>query len=352
MKKTMVLCAVLFLCSWAAVAQEMEMVRTDMPSRVEGMFMRSNFTQGTDPVFADAFADELEGTLPMLWKATRGNVEVGNVGGKGCLRFANETTVEPLNQPHLSDQCTFELDFFCPGDGLDFQHTIGTNNEKWGQSFQLHLSTNEYRLVYRTPDDMGRSSMGQLPSQFFQLGNWNHLAITYDRHRLTAYVNGKQICEVTDCKQPSTLWLSHDEWNAFRNANANAVTNIMVCNGIVPLTYQMERQSNIVIRTIAFANDSTLAPQAMTAITQLRNLLRQQSNMVVAIECHDDLTQSDSVALERTQLQANAIVERLVAMGIQADRLVAKGMGNSAPLANDKTPLDCAKNRRVVISKQ
>ncbi len=73
MKKTMVLCAVLFLCSWAAVAQEMEMVKTDMPSRVEGMFMRSNFTQGTDPVFADAFADELEGTLPMLWKVVKNN---------------------------------------------------------------------------------------------------------------------------------------------------------------------------------------------------------------------------------------------------------------------------------------
>lgn len=344
-KKTITLLAGMLLLTLTATAQ------VTTPSRVEGMFMRSSFTQGTDIVVADDFADELEATLPIQWKATRGAIEVGNVGGIPCLRFANQTTAELVNQPQLAEQCTFEMDFFCPADGLDFQHSIGAENAQWGHSFQLNLSTNEYHLVYRTPDDMGRSSMGQLPIQFFQVGNWNHLAISYDRHRLVAYINGKQIFEVSDCKQPSTLWLSHDEWNTFHNANANAVTNIVVCNGIEPLEMQMER-SSFTTRSIAFAGDTLLAPISMTVITRLRNVMRQQTNMKLTVECHADLTMSDSVALELTQRQANAIVERLVAMGIEAERLEAKGMGNANPLANGKTPADRTRNRRVVFIKQ
>ena len=53
-----------------------------------------------------------------------------------------------------------------------------------------------------------------------------------------------------------------------------------------------------------------------------------------------------------SEQRAQAIVNKLVEMGIAANRLVAKGMGQSAPLADNSTDEGRAKNRRVEFIKK
>jgi len=53
-----------------------------------------------------------------------------------------------------------------------------------------------------------------------------------------------------------------------------------------------------------------------------------------------------------SEQRAQAIVNKLVEMGIAANRLTAKGMGQSAPLADNSTDEGCAKNRRVEFVKK
>ena len=53
-----------------------------------------------------------------------------------------------------------------------------------------------------------------------------------------------------------------------------------------------------------------------------------------------------------SEQRAQAIVNKLVEMGIAANRLFAKGMGQSAPLADNSTDEGRAKNRRVEFIKK
>ena len=53
-----------------------------------------------------------------------------------------------------------------------------------------------------------------------------------------------------------------------------------------------------------------------------------------------------------SEQRAQAIVNKLVEMGIVANRLFAKGMGQSAPLADNSTDEGRAKNRRVEFIKK
>jgi uncharacterized repeat protein (TIGR01451 family) len=70
----------------------------------------------------------------------------------------------------------------------------------------------------------------------------------------------------------------------------------------------------------------------------------------VLVEVHDDGTGDKLESLARTQRQADAARDALVAAGVPAARIKAKGRGSLAPVAGVKTRDGRALNRRVVIT--
>jgi len=67
------------------------------------------------------------------------------------------------------------------------------------------------------------------------------------------------------------------------------------------------------------------------------------------IEGHTDSTGSDEYNMKLSQRRADAVKSYLVEHGISADRLTAKGYGETKPIASNKTASGRAKNRRVEI---
>jgi outer membrane protein OmpA-like peptidoglycan-associated protein len=67
------------------------------------------------------------------------------------------------------------------------------------------------------------------------------------------------------------------------------------------------------------------------------------------IEGHTDSQGSDEYNLKLSERRANAVKDYLISKGISADRLEAKGYGESKPVATNKTAAGRAKNRRVEI---
>ncbi|MDO4191054.1 MAG: LamG-like jellyroll fold domain-containing protein [Bacteroidales bacterium] len=322
---------------------------TTNPSRIESTFMRSEFVQGREIIFANDFSTEPIGAIPTTCNTTEGTVEIGERESQQFLLFSNHSKINLNDQPELSDQCTIEFDFFCGSHDYDFQYTVGANNNKWGESFQLNISTNEYRLVYRTPDDMGKASMGQLPTTMFRTNAWNHVAITYSRHMLTAYINGTSIFKVENCKQPSTLWFAHNEWEQFRNNKINAITNIVIANEIIPFDVNIEQERRLESHSIVFESDTLLAPQSMTDIYRLRNFMQRHSDLSVIIEQHTNGEPNDEALTTLTQRQAEIIATRLTAMGIAAERITAKGVGTNEILVDPHSQNSNAINKRTIL---
>ena len=56
--------------------------------------------------------------------------------------------------------------------------------------------------------------------------------------------------------------------------------------------------------------------------------------------------------MKLSQKRAQAVVDKLVSLGISADRLTAVGKGQEEPIADNSTEEGRAQNRRVVFVKQ
>jgi OOP family OmpA-OmpF porin len=69
--------------------------------------------------------------------------------------------------------------------------------------------------------------------------------------------------------------------------------------------------------------------------------------MVVEISAHTDDKGSDVYNTKLSQLRAESVVRFISLKGINKDRMLAKGYGESAPAVANDTDENRAKNRRV-----
>jgi outer membrane protein OmpA-like peptidoglycan-associated protein len=113
----------------------------------------------------------------------------------------------------------------------------------------------------------------------------------------------------------------HDEMKKFIDRNEPYILNI----NFIPGTYQMEPGSSAVLNVLA-------------------TYLFQHSELNVVIRGHVCCENNKRASKKRAQ----AVVKRLVEMGVDKSRLKAIGMSNSEPLVSpERTESDRQKNRRV-----
>lgn len=97
-------------------------------------------------------------------------------------------------------------------------------------------------------------------------------------------------------------------------------------------------------------NKAKLFPNAEAKLNDVATALTQQDpDSPIIVEGHADSQGDDQHNLELSQERANAVREYLVARGIAADRVIAKGFGEERPIADNKSAEGRANNRRVEI---
>lgn len=97
-------------------------------------------------------------------------------------------------------------------------------------------------------------------------------------------------------------------------------------------------------------NKSKLFPGAQQRLNEVARALSQQSSdSQIIVEGHADAQGNDDHNLVLSQARAEAVREYLISRGLDADRVVAKGYGESRPIADNGSPEGRANNRRVEI---
>jgi outer membrane protein OmpA-like peptidoglycan-associated protein len=97
------------------------------------------------------------------------------------------------------------------------------------------------------------------------------------------------------------------------------------------------------------ARVSSFAPAAQTKVTSLAQLLAGNPDYKISIEAHTDNKGTPDELQSLTQERAQAIADKIVSLGTNQDRVEAKGMGATLPVAANTTVANRAKNRRVEI---
>ncbi|MBF0212862.1 MAG: OmpA family protein [Magnetococcales bacterium] len=120
-----------------------------------------------------------------------------------------------------------------------------------------------------------------------------------------------------------------------------------------PIGAQVNRLGCWVLEHLQFAfGSANIEPTSLPTLKRAVDVLADNPKLKVEIQGHTDnigtAAVNDALSLQR----AKAVMEFLIAQGITADRLTAKGYGFAQPIAPDNDPVSRAINRRVELKPQ
>ena len=113
---------------------------------------------------------------------------------------------------------------------------------------------------------------------------------------------------------------------------------------------QMEVGTKITLRNVFFDVDkATLRPESEAELAKLVEVLKNNKSMKIQISGHTDSDGNEDHNLKLSEERAHAVVDYLVAKGIDAYRLTFKGFGETKPVVANDTPENKQMNRRTEI---
>ncbi|MBP2283249.1 outer membrane protein OmpA-like peptidoglycan-associated protein [Flavobacterium sp. CG_23.5] len=98
-------------------------------------------------------------------------------------------------------------------------------------------------------------------------------------------------------------------------------------------------ETEIILKPIYFDNNkSVITPQGAAELDKLAYAMSQNDKLVIYIKAHTDSRGTDEYNIDLSQRRANSTVQYLISKGITADKLSAKGFGES------ELKIDCKEN--------
>jgi len=97
---------------------------------------------------------------------------------------------------------------------------------------------------------------------------------------------------------------------------------------------------------------STIKPDSAETLDAAAAALKSAGELRVEVAGHTDNVGSPEANLKLSQDRAQAVMAALTERGVKAERLTAKGYGQTAPVADNRTEDGRAKNRRVELVKK
>jgi OOP family OmpA-OmpF porin len=96
-------------------------------------------------------------------------------------------------------------------------------------------------------------------------------------------------------------------------------------------------EGDIVIEGIEYdLNKTTLRPESKKILDKIYDLIHANDNLSIEVNAHTDTRGSDTYNMKLSAGRAQSCVDYLISKGIQAERIVAKGYGETKPLISDE----------------
>lgn len=339
------------------------------PKSLEATYAKSDFVPGDEIIFEDNLYGEQLGEFPSRWDLERGVAEIAKVNGETVIAMAgNDSWIKPLmadySTDYLGDVFTveydmlyddskkdgapnIEIDFMAPGQRRDNEiytltYYLGSDKQSVSMSYVKNGSTS----VNSTDGEASSGSQLVLND-----GQWHHYAISFNKRALKVYIDGVRVINIPNAKAGAG-------WITFFNGsnepeNVTYLKNVRIAKGAVPLYDRMMTDGKIITYGITFdVGKSTIKPESMGEINRIVQLMNENPELKFSVEGHTDNTGSAASNQKLSEQRSEAIVAKLVEMGIEESRLTAVGKGQNSPIADNNTDEGRAKNRRVEFVKQ
>jgi outer membrane protein OmpA-like peptidoglycan-associated protein len=314
----------------------------------EMAYAKSDFVPGDEIIFDDDLAGEQLGEFPSQWDLIKGNAEISKVDGANVIYFDVSTTLAPLMKNpknYLTDSYTVEFDFYVSKDVKGWwKIELMGENDRPKSKIELWSEPSADRTIegsWETTTGEYRSSGSKAD---LSAEGWHHIAISFNKRALKVYFDGLRTMNVPNVAQAN--------WFRIYATQKHYIKNIRIAKGAVPLYDRMMTDGKIITYGIMFdVGKSIIKPESMGEINRIVKLIQDNPNLKFSVEGHTDNTGNAASNQTLSEARSKAVVDKLVEMGVAADRLQSAGKGQTSPLADNNTDEGRAKNRRVEFVK-
>lgn len=314
----------------------------------QGVWRNYDFIPGKRVMFASDWESARVGRIPRDIRFISGNIQIVELGGKKVLEATSESVFEiPLDEP-LPESFSLEYEgkaarlnagtfvYFEPFSepGLRYQtypnHYLQLRGGESGIQFQNGF-------VSSTPNTRAASEDGLAPVKF-----------QYDQGYAILYLGSDRIAQMPNASVPRGNAL---EFRILASPDYPAyVSDIVVAYDIDDPYSTLMDSGEFTTRGILFdTGQSRLRPESTTALNQILEMLEDHDDLNIVIEGHTDSQGDDNSNQTLSEDRAMAVKRFLENQGISANRLSARGMGESQPVADNGTEAGRQQNRRVVL---
>ena len=313
-----------------------------------------DFVPGDEVIFEDSPSrDEENGEFPSRWDLFKGSAEIGEMNGEPVIMFLNGggyivPYIENSNEDYLPEIFTVEFDaWFEKGD--DFRRYWVYFHDKKNQrvdglNSDLEVYANGIEFMNTNKRYPGRESNNWAVEP---KGRWAHISIAYTKGKFKAYMDDTRLINIPHLVgNPYGLTIEGERDKMY-------IKNIRIAKGGVKYYDRVLSDGKIIVNGIRFdVNKATIKPESMGAINKIYKILNAHPELKFSVEGHTDSDGDEAANLKLSEARAKAVMDKLISMGIAADRLSYKGFGESKPLYPNTTVEGKANNRRVEFVKQ
>ena len=320
-----------------------------------------DFVPGETVSFEDNLEGEQNGEFPSQWDLIDGYVENALFEDENVIRFPIESsgaTIKPLLKKegdYLPDKFTIEFDMYLSHRTSKYAVMF------WDKGKSYHRPTELGDIgVIEVGYDQGASYDGgrlhrNLPKESQKAyPHWRHVAISFNVRALKIYMDQDRLLMLPNVKgNPTSISLKGSTYDSGHTGDyPTLVKNIRIAEGAVALYDRFITDGKIIANGIKFdTGNATLRPESMGIINEIVKLMKQHPEIKFSIEGHTDSDGETAFNQNLSELRANTVMNELIAQGIDVNRMVSKGLGESSPIADNSTPEGKANNRRVEFVK-
>ena len=143
---------------------------------------------------------------------------------------------------------------------------------------------------------------------------------------------------------------SHTAQLKVTDSRGNICTESVAYSGAIEFLPTAEKP--LILRGVNFATaKAVLIGDSKQILDRVTQSLIDHPDVRIEVAGHCDSQGADAYNLKLSDQRANAVRNYLIEKGVAADRLVAKGYGETRPIADNNTPEGRAENRRVELTR-
>jgi OOP family OmpA-OmpF porin len=332
-------------------------------------YSKYDFVPGAKVIFYDDFSQDAVGDFPALWN-TNGSAEVvtTNLFPGNWMRFVMNECVWTDALLNLPENYTIEFDAIPIGglegagmSGWNMRLMQAKNVKAWDSGTVPGQGGFWFRVEYFGRPGYGTWLYGTECEQLKLSGNVEgdqykekinqkyHIAIWVQKSRVRLYQDQNKIVDLpkafpTGCVKPDRLRFEY---------GAAMISNVRIAVGAPDMRNKLMTEGKLVTYGIYFdVNKDVVKPESYGTLKEIAAILNEVPDVKVKIVGHTDSDGADAANLDLSKRRAASVKNELVkSFGVNGDRLVTDGMGESQPVAANDTPANKALNRRVEFIK-